>query len=114
MRSLLSIFVLAALTGCGDLNTNTIKSELKSPDGKYVATAFIRDAGATTSWSPQVHLRQVGERMERIGNVFVGYRSPNIQIEWLSSSQLVVYCDCEVVQHITNYHGIMIEKRGSK
>ena len=52
--------------------------------------------------------------MERIGNVFVGYRSPNTQIEWLSSSQLVVYCDCEVIQHVINYHGITIEKRTSK
>ena len=113
MRFFLSIFVLAALAGC-DLNTTKIKSEVKSPDGNYVATAFINDAGATSSWSPQVHLRRVGERMERIGNVFVGYRSPNIQIEWLSSSQLVVYCDCEVIQHVINYHGITIEKRTSK
>ena len=75
MRIFLSIFVLAVLPGC-DLNTTTIKSEVKSSDGKYVETAFISDAGATSSWSPQVHLRRVGERMERVGNILVGYRSP--------------------------------------
>ena len=97
-------------------STTTIKSERKSPDGKYVATAFIRDSGATTCWSPQVDLRQVGQRMDRYGNVFVGYGSPNIDIEWLSSSQLVVYCDltCEVDLCVTNYHGITIEIRHPK
>ena len=96
--------------------TTTIKSEHKSPDGKYLATAFITDAGATTSWSPQVDLRPVGERMDSHGNVFVGYGSPNIDTEWLSSSQLVVYYDTnhEVDLHITNYHGITIEIRHPK
>ena len=113
MRFFLPIFVLAVLAGC-DLNTTTIKSEVKSPDGNYVATAFLNDAGATSSWSPQVHLRRVGERLEHVGNVFVGYRSPNIQIEWMSASRLVIYCDCEVIQQVTNYHGITIEKRTPK
>jgi hypothetical protein len=113
MRLLLCIVASAILSGC-DPNTNTIKSELTSPDGKHVATAFIRDGGATTSWSPQVHLRRVGEHMERIGNIFVGYRSREIQIEWLSPTQLVIYCDCEVIQHVTNHDGITIEKRVSR
>jgi hypothetical protein len=90
------------------------KSEATSPDGKYIATAFIRDCGATTGFSPQVHLRPVGERTARIGNVFVGDHSDKIQIEWLSASQLVIYSDCVVVRRDTNYHGITIEKRDSR
>jgi len=114
MRFLIIVFAPLAFTGCGDSCSNTIKSEVTSPGGKYVATAFIRDCGATTGSSPQVHLRPVGERMARIGNVFVGDHSDNIQIAWLSASQLVIYSDCVVVRHDTNYHGIMIEKRDSK
>jgi len=96
--------------------TATIKSEHKSPDGKYVATAFVKDAGATTSWSPQVDLRRVGESMDRYGNVFVGYGSPNIETEWLTLSQLVVCCDwtCEVNLNVANYHGIAIGIRHPK
>ncbi|SRR5260221_71532 len=114
MRFLIIIFALLGFTGCGDSCSNTVTSEATSPDGKYIATAFIRDCGATTGFSPQVHLRPVGEHMARIGNVFVGDHSDKIQIEWLSASQLVIYSDCVVVRHDTNYHGITIEKKDSR
>jgi len=71
-RFLILFFALLGFTGCGDSCSNTIKAEGVSPDGKYVATAFIRDCGATTDFSPHVHLRPVGERMARTGNVFIG------------------------------------------
>jgi hypothetical protein len=53
-------------------------------------------------------------RMERISNIFVGDHPDKIQIEWLSASQLVIYSDCVVVRHGTNYHGVTIEKKDSK
>ena len=114
MRVLGLIFISLSLAGCADPCSNTTKAEVTSPDGKYVATAFIRDCGTTTSFSPQVHLRPVGESVARIGNVFVGDRSDEIDIEWLSATHLVIYSDCEVVRHETNYLGIVIEKRGSR
>jgi hypothetical protein len=36
---------------------DTIKTEVKSPDGKYVATLYERDCGATTDFSTIVNLR---------------------------------------------------------
>jgi hypothetical protein len=61
-------------------------------------------------------LRPVGQRMDKYGNVFMGYGSPNIDTEWLSSSQLIVYVDtnCEVDLYVTNYHGIAVEMRHRK
>jgi len=111
MRFPLLIFVLLALAGCADPCSNTTKAEVTSPDGKYVATAFIRDCGATTGFSPQVYLRPVGDRVAQTGNVFVGDHSDKIEIAWLSATQLVIHSDCAVVRHETNYHGITIEKR---
>ena len=105
---------LLALVSCTDPCSNTTKAEATSPDGKYVATAFVRDCGATTSFSPQVHLRPVGEKVAPTGNVFVGDHSEKIEIAWLSASHLVIYSDCSVVRQETNYHGIMIEKKGSR
>ena len=63
-------------------NTTTIKSEKSYITGRqrYVATAFIRDSGATTML--RVHrciFGKLRERMDRYGNVFVGYGSPNIE-----------------------------------
>lgn len=97
-------FALLICAGCFDPCGNTTKAEVTSPDGKYVATAFIRDCGATTDFSPQVHLRPRGERLAQTGNVFVGDHSPKIQIAWLSASHLIIYSDCSVIRHMTNYH----------
>ena len=109
-------FTLAALTllGCDGPCSYTTKAEATSPDAKYVATAFIRDCGATTSLSPQVYLRAVGERVAQTGNVFVGDGSDKMEIAWLSATQLVIYSDSAVVRCETNYHGVTIEKRQSR
>jgi hypothetical protein len=89
---------------------NTIKGSAISPDGQYIATAFIRDCGATTAQSPQVYLRRIGEPLSEAGNVFIGNHSDEIQVKWLSASKLVVYSNCEVVRHETNYNGVLVEK----
>ena len=115
MKCLPLIFALVLLTSCSDTPcANQTKAEVTSPDGKYIATAFIRDCGATTSFSPQVHLRLVGERLAQTGNVFIGDHSENIELAWLSASQLVIYSDCRIVNHLTNLHGIVIEKKDTK
>lgn len=87
---------------------NTTRRELASPDGKYTATSFIRDCGATTGFSPQVHLRQTGEKLDSTGNVFIGNRSDEIEIYWLSSDHLVIVSDCEIIHHISRYEGIRV------
>jgi hypothetical protein len=110
-RFLPLFFILFVFTGCDEPCSNTIKAEVMSPDGKHMATAFIRDCGATTSVSPQVSLRSVGQKVAPLGNVFVGNDSDEIEIAWLSGTQLVIYSDCAVVRHETNYQGITIEKR---
>ena len=108
--------LMVALCGCGPLDGtcgNTIKQSAPSPDGKYVATALIRDCGATTSYSPQVHLGTPGTSVPEAGNVFIGHRSEQIQVKWISATNLMIYSDCEVRRHVTNYNGITItfEKR---
>lgn len=114
MRAFIFVTAVVLFTACDPMPSQvTIKSEHTSPDGKHVATAFIRDSGATTSWSPQVELRRVGQRAAKYGNVFLGYGSPNVDTEWLSPSWLVVYCDtnCHVDVFVTNQDGITVEMR---
>ena len=114
MRFFVLLFTLLALAGCADPCANTPVAEATSPDGKYVATPFIRDCGATTSFSPQVHLRRIGERVAETGNIFIGDHSDKIEIAWLSATQLVIYSDCTVIKAATNHHGIAVENRGSR
>jgi hypothetical protein len=62
VRSVLVRFVWIAClcgsnTGCG-LCADTVKSEVPSPNGRYIATAFVRDCGATTGYVTMVSLRK--------------------------------------------------------
>ena len=98
------------LAGCG-LCGNTVKQEAKSPDGNYVATAFVRDCGATTAFTAQVHVRKAGTKMEDTGNVYRGYLSDDIGLTWLSSTHLIITSGCQEVRfHLTNFHGITIDR----
>jgi hypothetical protein len=95
-------------SGCGGSCSNSILNEATSPDGKYVATAFIRDCGATADFSPQVCLRPVGQKLADTGNVFIGNHSDKIQISWLSNTQLVIRTDAITIQQATNFQLIQI------
>ena len=109
MRTSISSLGILWLAGCGVCG-NTVKQEIKSPDGKYVATAFVRNCGATTDYSAQVDLRKAGRKLSTIGNVYRGNASPDIEIAWLSSTHLVITSGCmEVRHHTTNFDGITIQ-----
>jgi hypothetical protein len=111
MRPLISAFSLLLLVACGNPCGNTIKGAATSPDGKYVATAFIRNCGATTSFSPQVYLGPAGGAVSDVGNIFIGNHTDQIQVKWLSPTNLVIYCDCSVDVLISKYYGIVIESQ---
>jgi hypothetical protein len=96
-------------SGCVDPCSNTVVNEIVSPDGNFVATAFIRDCGATTDFSPQVELRPTGQKFGKVGNVYVGNHSDNIHVIWQSNTQLVIQCDAFIVNRLTNYQGVLIE-----
>lgn len=108
MKIVVIFAFLGLLTGCGNPCSNKVVSNLTSPDGKYEATAFIRDCGATTDFSPQVYLRPKGQSCGSIGNVFIGDHSDQIEVQWLSSTQLVIQSTCTVMMLTTNYEGIVI------
>ena len=111
MKTLL-LLLAVALVGCSSQCGNTVKQEAASPDGKHIATAFIRNCGATTAFSPQVYLRYVTEKkVGDTGNVFIGNHSDAIRIEWESPTHLVIHSDCEVVYLVSQFYGISIEHR---
>ncbi|MEK6280524.1 MAG: hypothetical protein AABN95_09255 [Acidobacteriota bacterium] len=83
---LFAVIVLAA-SGCAFLLRssceNTVRSEIKSPDGKYVVTLFERNCGATTDFSTIVSLRDTHELGNALGaalglpDPFGGYAAQN-------------------------------------
>ena len=73
---------------CGN---EVIKKEI-SPDGLYIAYAFLRNCGATTSFSPQVTIMKNGKELKNEGgNIFIGNRSEYIDIKWEDSKTLIIY-----------------------
>lgn len=107
MKTAIMFLLLVISFGCDPCGNEVVESAV-SPDRKYEATSFIRDCGATTDFSPQVYLRLKGKPLGKIGNVFVGNHSSQIQIQWLSSTQLVIQSACDVSMIVTNYDGIAI------
>lgn len=100
MRAIM-ILLLLWLNGCnfnlmGDC-TKTIKSEVGSPDGKYIATVYERDCGATTDFSTSVNLRQSGIPFSgKEGDVFTVQGELIINLFWEGSTSLRVNCaKCE-------------------
>lgn len=94
------------------VGNDTIK-ELSSPNEKYKAYAFVRDGGATTSYSPQVSILKKSKSLgNSSGNIFIGYRSQYVDIKWEDDSTLVISYDCseeEVRKKLTEYNGIKIK-----
>ena len=100
--------LISVACGIGIPCDNEIKQELVSPDGRYTATAFIRDCGATTDFSPQVYLRQTGAKMAATGNVFIGNHSNEIKIRWLSENELEISAPGEVVKSLKEFDGVRV------
>lgn len=114
-----AIFLGSCLVGNSPTSGNTTIQGLSSPNQKYKAYAFLRDGGATTSYSPQVSILKKSKSLgNSSGNIFIGYRSKYVDIKWEDDSTLVIFYDCdesEVRKKETTFDGIKIkyEKLGS-
>lgn len=111
------LFCIVLITGCG-IAENEIIQNLPSPDGKYYAVSFIRSAGATTADSPQVSIikRNMGHYNKK-GNVFIGYRSREIDVWWKNDNTLAIWYDCpddDVFKKLSKIYEIQIEYPISK
>lgn len=119
-RFVITAFVTIAnsilLLSCGNLCGNDIKKEVVSFDGNYKAIAYIRDCGATTSFSPHISILKAKGKINNssTGNAFQGYGSDEIDIKWKDKDTLIVIHNCsdpwvELDSNKTN--GFRIEKK---
>lgn len=73
------------------LCSNQILDEMTSPDGKYIASFFERDCGATTPYVRVVSLRLSKEKLkpENFNDwVFTIHGQPEVKISWKNSKML--------------------------
>lgn len=98
MKPVFAIVILSlSMASCdfsltGDC-ANTIKSEAQSPDGRYVATVYVRDCGATTDSSSIISLRPRSSRFnDEEGRVFVNKGEQPITLKWNNRVNLSIKC----------------------
>lgn len=73
--------------------SDTILAEEKSPDGRYIATLFERDCGATTDFSTIVNLREINSKFDPDdGTIFVVSGRHPVKLIWKSEVELLVIC----------------------
>ncbi len=97
---LLFVSITLFLSGCAFLLhsscENTVKSEIRSPDGKYVATLFERNCGATTDFSTIVNLRESSVKFkgDDLG-IFIVKGVHALDLVWNGNTKLRLEChDC--------------------
>jgi hypothetical protein len=72
---------------------NEVLGEFRSPDGKYIATVFERNCGATTPYVRVVSLRRAESSFdpESTGDwVFTLKHQPSIEVKWEDSTHLFI------------------------
>lgn len=100
------LLVLSLATGaCDDACSDEVITRLTSPDGKHEAVMYQRDCGATSGYSTQISIVEVGQGPAGGGNTFraddnhgaakVGdWGGSWAEIKWLASDRLLVrYAD---------------------
>ena len=101
--AVLAVALSSLLYSCSYfLCDNEIVTQLPSPDEKYKAVVFVRDCGATTTWSTHVSLIRSWSWVGRDdgGNTFVmdagdgapegPGRGPEARVRWISAHEIVI------------------------
>lgn len=89
----LYVFSALFLSGCSDLCGVDFLSESKSPDGKYIATVFERNCGATTPFVRVVSLRHAGSGFSPEDDddwIFTIHGQSDINVLWIESTKLKI------------------------
>lgn len=87
------------LQGCLFMCGDEVTVRAPSPDGEWLAAAYVRNCGATTGFTTHVVIMEKGEKPDASGDVFVAeagtarqspHGGPEIQLRWLAPDRLRV------------------------
>ena len=96
-----------------DLCENEIIDIVTSPDGKYVAYIFSREAGATTKTSFQLFVTETKKEVtfnnSLVGNIYISYGS--FGVVWLDNNRLLIKqsYNSDIFKQKKKYKNIIIE-----
>ena len=93
--ALATLTLQGCLFGCGD----EVTQRAVSPDGRWLAAAFVRNCGATTDFVTHVVIVEAGDPIDDDGDVFVAEAGaaasapqggPEVRLRWLGPDRLLV------------------------
>ncbi len=106
--------VAALAAACGDMCGDKAVSSAVSPDGRYIARAFVRNCGATTAYVTRVDLANNRRWRRNETAVYVEEAVREVRPVWADSRHLVIICDgCGVFPPDRQLDGIMVQYRRS-
>ena len=94
-----------------DLCANTDLRESISPNGALKTVLFVRDCGATTSYSTQVSILPVSDHLpNEAGNVFILGDKSAVVVRWIDDRHINISSDgaATIFKRLTNFNGIMV------
>jgi hypothetical protein len=110
-RLIFVLLIIFFLTSC--ITENHVLTYVVSPDGKFVAVSFLRSAGATTDFSPQVSILKNNKKLSnKSGNIFIGNHSRYINISWRDDNTLIIEHDCtdnDIFKQVEEFQNLKIE-----
>lgn len=102
-------FMSIGLSGdCSD----SIKQQLQSPGGQYTADLYLRDCGATTSYSTNVSLRTSTSRFDGDENTRALTLKGNcdVTMDWQNDTLSLSYpSSCEIFHQLASWRGVKID-----
>jgi hypothetical protein len=82
------------LAGCIKIAENTIKNTVISPNTKYNAVIFSRDAGATKAHNIHVSILKKDKKLnDAKGNIFIANRTEFVEVKWEDNNNLNIIYD---------------------
>lgn len=111
-RSLLGVLVVFSLAGCS-LCDLEVRTRAKSPNGRYVATAYEKNCGATVAYLTEVTIEPVWGLTAPVRLIQVEQKQ-RIDLQWVNNGQLVVRCrTCtgRFVSSVNRWQGVTVQYR---
>ena len=112
------LMVLLLLNSCDDLCQNQIKMRQLSPNRELKAVVFVRDCGATTSFSSQIAILESSEKLTSRdgGNIYiVDEQLDNLKVKWLNNKKLLIetpkVSERKIFEQKRLFKGVEIEYR---
>jgi len=121
-KALLASVLLTALLGCTNLTgdcADQVTQESHSPDGRWAATSYVRDCGATTSDATHIIVRDAATpfRAWRHGGppdqglVYAQEQRPLVDLQWTGPHDLVIHLAADggrVYARLSSWHNVSI------